>query len=239
MSILQIGKELLGSGNPLRALLDNVGKASMGYKQYVGATSKADPCREHPCREHPAGPAGPSGLSDPVDPRVTEAVIAAVRVMNTLDKSPTGIMGDGVAESEISAVDRLVHATNRDFLLVHDRLDRPRLVRFGLFADEWLNFKDEMAIREKLARLTALRFSGYKERAINWANEASALARPGVNREDGLNKFTWRKLFIIMGIIGAIAIGLKIYTRPKEKEYNPRYLEPEDEIDPRYLEMEQ
>lgn len=211
-------------------LLDNVDRAAMGYRHYVGANSKAEPGAES------VAPV------TPVDPRVTEAVIAAVRTMNALDKSPTGIMGDSIAESEISAVDRLVHATNRDLLLAQNRLGSVELVRFGLFADEWLNFKDEMLVREKLARLTAQRLLAYRQRAIIWANEASALARAGEGsvRGDGLGGFTWRKLFIIIGIFGAIVIGLKIYTRPEKEEfYRKEYLEPDDEIDPRYLEMEE
>jgi hypothetical protein len=223
MSILEVGRNPLENvGNPAHILLDDMDAAMAGIGRQVGSSMRGKGS-SRPIAETPISPA---------DPRLTEAVIAAVKTMNALDASPTGIMGDGVIESEISAVDRLVHATNADFLSVKDSLDRTRLIRFGLFADNWMTFKDEMKALENLRNLNARRLASHKQEAIAWAHEAVASVRQGrasggAGAGNALGGLTWKRFFIAFGALAACIFGAWIFLKPKEP-YDPENLEPDD-----------
>lgn len=151
--------------------------------------------------------------------RVTDAVIAAVKVMSKL-KNKTSIMVtetgaesvyrvgvDGLSPSEpnvggfgnpvrvpimaegqtISDIDRLVRDTNQVILRFKDRMSSVRLVRWGIFADEWIRFQDEIELANRLQappeqktemlRMHSHRLSSYRKRALSWANETAAFLR--------------------------------------------------------------
>jgi hypothetical protein len=222
MSILEVGRNPLENvGSSVHILLDDMDAAMAGIGRQVGSSMRGKGS-SRPIAETPISPA---------DPRLTNAVIAAVKTMNALDASPTGIMGDGVSESEISAVDRLVHATNADFLSVKDSLDRTRLIRFGLFADSWMTFKDEMKALENLRNLNAKRLANHKKEAIAWAHEAVASVKQaralGGAGSGGAGGLTWKRFFIVFGALAAAIFGTWIFLKPKES-HDPENLDPDD-----------
>lgn len=169
------------------------------------------------------------------DGRLTDAVIAAVRTMNALDKSPTGIMGGAgdPTKDEIAQIDRLVHATNKDFLAAKERLDPAMLVRFGLFANDWLVFLEEMKTLAELQALSAKRLVMYRNQAISWAKEASKLSGGSVAKAGG-SEFSWKKFFVVTGIVFACIIGIVVFVRKKDDpEIDEGDLEPYSPYPPR------
>jgi hypothetical protein len=151
------------------------------------------------------------------NPRVTEAVIAAVKTMNAMDKSPTGIMADDPAKDEILAIDKLVYATNKDFLRTKERIDAARIVRFGLFLDDWMSFKEEMKTADKIEGLSAKRLAQYRQDAISWANEASSVIRDEQASLRARNEFSLKTFLIATGVVIACILGAFILWGPDEE----------------------
>lgn len=195
--------------------------------------------------------------------RETDAVIAAVKVMNRL-RTKTSIMDELVAgvftapsaaspilplAEDLKEISRLVQATNDDMLRHKNKMPPVRMVRWGIFVDEWMRFKDELALivnlqapdsqKQQIMGIQAHRLASYRKRSLSWANETSAFikglgaraGRASGASDEGIESqsrsiiktpeefVTWGKIAFVGGLALFVYLVTRTYRTYQEQAY--------------------
>lgn len=144
------------------------------------------------------------------DPRVTDAVIAAVREMSKL-KSDSSVMMDVASLPQLCAVDRLIQSTNHRIVCFPQDFGPTRLIRWGLFVNDWRRFKDDLLANAREAAIFEDRFDALKMTAIAWGRETLGISYDGSENSSPRffakvsqslrSGFPWAKVFLVGGVV--------------------------------------
>ena len=157
---------------------------------------------------------------------MTDAVIAAVKKMQAVAKGPTSIMGNDLPplpqglEERFDQTNRLVQRTNSSILQNEKSFGPTHLVRWGLFANDWTNFKDELAASKKLTEAFGRRHEALRKQAIEWELETSRALKVAheVEEQAKPRQLPWKKIMLIGGGAVAAFLGLRYWLT--RNEYN-------------------
>lgn len=130
-------------------------------------------------------------------PQVEAAMRAAKGVLRATGDSSMG--GDAGS----SATDKIVCATARSALNHPDYIGPARIIRLGLFVDEYRKFRDTLAMKEVLDQLVEQKRVEYAGRARQWAGEIHEAITSGKKQTE----IPWKKLLMLTGL-GALVIGI-------------------------------
>ena len=133
-------------------------------------------------------------------PQVEAAMKAATAVLGEVSSSSVGGEGGG------SETDKIVCATARS-ALNHSRDRGPaRLIRLGLFVDDYRKFRRTVAMKEVLDELVAQKKGEFDARARHWASEIHGAIQAADARETAAT-VPWRKLLLFTGL-GALVVAI-------------------------------
>lgn len=136
----------------------------------------------------------------------TDAVIAAVKVMNRLQGPTADIMGAGDLAPAIASMDAELKATAQQIFLHREAIGPIRTIRFALFVDDWLRFRNALCTAQALLDVGKQRLPEMQHRARGWSHEiARAVATPTRSR------FPWRKIFVGAGIGAGVMGGFLVW----------------------------
>jgi hypothetical protein len=145
--------------------------------------------------------------------KMTDAVIAASKVLNDV-KSNSSIMGDDLDMAEVKNTDALVRAMASGALAKKDLMGPARLVRLGLFVDEYGRFRQAVAMKQVLDDVIKQRSREFHQRAAAWGNEIINAGQPQV--ESATAKVPWKKIAIFGGLAVALGLGVNYYMTWKK-----------------------
>jgi hypothetical protein len=171
----------------------------------------------HPAAHHDHPSAHVSGDSNAFSrqAKLTDAVIAASKVLNNV-KSNSSVMGDDLEMTEVKKTDDLVRAMATSALDKQQAMGSARLIRLGLFVDEYGRFRRAVAMKELLDNLVKQRANEFRERACAWSNEILNVTRPGAT--SSASKIPWKKLALFTGLAVALGLGVNYYMTWKSAE---------------------
>lgn len=145
--------------------------------------------------------------------KMTDAVIAASNLLNKV-KSDSSVMGDDLDMEEVKKTDELVRCMSNAALAKPEAFGPARMIRLGLFVDEYARFRQAVAAKQLLDDLVKQRAVEFRERACAWGNEIINAARPpGI-----AGKIPWKKVAIFGGLAVALGLGVNYYMTWKRAE---------------------
>jgi hypothetical protein len=161
-----------------------------------------------------------SGDSNPFtnQARLTDAVIAASKLLNNV-KSNSSVMGDDLDMQEVRKTDELVRCMSNAALAKPDAFGPARLIRLGLFVDEYSQFRRAVAMKQMLDDLVKQRALEFRERACVWSNEIINMGQPRLGSVIG--RIPWKKIAIFGGLAVALGLGVNYYMTWKRAEATP------------------
>ncbi len=154
---------------------------------------------------------------------VTDAVRAAVKVMNRMDSTPTGVMGDevgGVFKENMKETDMLLCTASRVARSNPGGVGAIRLIRLGLLMDDWLAFRQRLCALAMIAETMAQELVSYRQRAYAMADEISISSRNGrmAFTRSPYNRIPWKPLLIGVGIFTIGAFGWRLWKSRQESK---------------------
>jgi hypothetical protein len=133
-------------------------------------------------------------------------------------------MGDDLDMEEVKKTDQLVRCLAQVGLTKGQYLGDVRLVRLGLFVDDYRRFRQAVAMKQVLDDIIAQKAVEYRPRACGFASEILNLGRPK-QAEGGVK---WKNFAIVAGIAVAAAVGWNLWRGWKGEGRHQGY-EPEHE----------
>lgn len=130
-------------------------------------------------------------------PKVEAAMRAAKGILGAVGNSNMG------SETGDSTTDKIVSATARSALNHPDYLGPARIIRLGLFVDEYRKFRNTLAMKEVLDQLVEQKKVEYEVRARQWAGEVHQAITAGRKQIE----VPWKKLLMFTGL-GALVVGI-------------------------------
>lgn len=207
-------------GNPhALAMQDN------GFVMPQAAEPNDGTFRDHGFDSRASGAHAVGGDTNPYShrTRLTDAVIAASNVLNKA-RGDSSIMGDDLDMEEVKKTDQLVRCLAQVGLTKGQYLGDVRLVRLGLFVDDYRRFRQAVAMKQVLDDIIAQKAVEYRQRACGFASEILNLGRPK-QAEGGVK---WKNFAIVAGIAVAAAVGWNLWRGWKGEGRHQGY-EPEHE----------
>jgi len=147
--------------------------------------------------------------------KITDAVIAASNVLNSV-RTDSSVMGHEGKPPEVDEIDKMVLATANSALAHREGLGPVRLVRLGLFVDDWRQMRSILIMKSFLDELARQKTGEFRSRAYAWANEVHNAVE--AERIRNTKPLPWRKIFIGVGIVAAILAALKLYASFRDRE---------------------
>lgn len=132
-------------------------------------------------------------------PQVEAAMKAASAVLGEVSSSSMG--GEGGSET-----DRIVLATARSALNHSRDIGPARLIRLGLFVDDYRKFRRTVVMKEVLDQLVAQRKGELDAQARSWASEIHGAIQAADAREAAAT-VPWKKLLMFTGL-GALVVAI-------------------------------
>ncbi len=163
----------------------------------------------------PAPAAGVSGESNAYSRqgKLTDAVVAASKLLSSV-KSNSSVMGDDLDMAEVKKTDQLVCCMAKAAMEKPEAFGPARLIRLGLFVDEYRRFRRAVAMKEFLDQVVNQRAAEFRQRACIWADEIVGVGRPAT----AARRVPWKKVALFGGLAVALALGVSTYRTWKNSE---------------------